>query len=72
MKKRKRKESNQSKITNECAKYKVYCKCGHSVIIYPCEHRVKKICSWCGHTVYKNDLEKFKDLLIKKKREVEL
>lgn len=61
-----------NKKSNEMSKYKVYCKCGHSTVIYPFEHKNKKICSWCGNYVYKNQLEKFKDLLIKKKKEVEL
>lgn len=69
---RKRRDPESSKLSNERTKYKVYCKCGHSMILYPCEHKIKKICTWCGNYVYKNDLEKFKDLLTNKKKEVEL
>lgn len=65
------KSDNYSKISNEMSKYRIYCQCGHSVIIYPFERRNKKICSYCGNLVYKNELERFKDLLMKKKREVD-
>jgi len=37
------------------------CKCGHSVVIYPFEHKSKKICKWCGEYVYVNKKEEFKD-----------
>lgn len=49
------------KRVNEISKYKYYCKCGHSVIIYPMEGRNKKICSWCGNWVYVNKKEEFKE-----------
>lgn len=69
----KKNDDNYTKKVNEACKYKVYCKCGHSMVIYPFEHIDKKICSWCGHYVYKNDLVKFKDLLNKeRKKEVKL
>lgn len=32
----------------------------------------KKLYSWCGNYNYKNQLVKFKELLIKKKRELEI
>ena len=40
-----------SKITH-------YCECGHSVQIP--EYVNKTICTWCGKTVFKNELAKFK------------
>ena len=58
------------RLADERTKYKVYCKCGHSMIIFPFEHRVKKICSYCGNYAYVNEFEKFKEKLnesIKKK-----
>lgn len=41
------------------------CKCGHSVFL-PIYDPVK-ICSFCGKLIYKNDREKFKYYLGKKK-----
>lgn len=55
---------NDSKISNERAKYKIYCsKCGHGTVFYPMEHKSKKICSWCGYYVYKDKKEEFKERL---------
>ena len=51
------------KRTDEISKYSYRCKCGHSVVIYPFERRIKKLCSWCGEYVYINEREKFKDRL---------
>lgn len=51
------------RLDNERSKYKVYCKCGHSIIIYPFEKKDKKICSWCGYYVYKNKKLEFIDKL---------
>lgn len=66
-----RRYDDYSKLSNEISKYRTYCCCGHSVVIYPFEKKKSKVCSFCGNLVYKNELEKFKDLLIKKKKEVE-
>lgn len=63
--------SNDNKILEERTKYKIYCKCGHSMIIYPFEHTKKKICSYCGHYLYQNKKEEFKDRLLQKKKVVE-
>ena len=41
--------------------YKYYCKCGHTVVIYPMENKVKKICSWCGNWVYIDKKVEFKE-----------
>ena len=55
---------NDSKISSERAKYKIYCsKCGHGTVFYPMEHKNKKICSWCGYYVYKDKKEEFKERL---------
>ena len=43
---------DQKKLMEEASKYKYYCKCGHTVVIYPFEKRERKICSWCGQYVY--------------------
>lgn len=51
------------KRLEEKKKYTVYCKCGHSMAIYPMEHKTKKICSWCGYYVYKNKKVEFIDRL---------
>ena len=48
------------KLENEKSKFKYRCKCGHTVSIYPFEHRVSKICSWCGNLVFINKKEEFK------------
>lgn len=37
------------------------CKCGHRVFV---ENKYKyRICTWCGSRVYKDEREKFKDIL---------
>lgn len=59
------------KLEEERVKFRVYCSCGHSLIFPKSSKANKIICSHCGHYIYKNDLEKFKDSLTKKKREVE-
>lgn len=51
------------KMAKERSKYKIYCECGHSIIIYPFEHKNKKLCSHCGKYVYKNKEEEFKERL---------
>ena len=48
-------------LTQELAKYRKYCKCGHSVIIPDGTDVGKVLCTYCGHYIYKNDKEKFKD-----------
>lgn len=49
------------RLMEEVSKYKYYCKCGHSIVIYPFEKRNKKICHWCGSYVYVDKKEEFKD-----------
>lgn len=54
-------KNNNNKILQEMSKYKRYCKCGHSVIFTPSSKATKKICTWCGTCIYKNDYEEFKE-----------
>lgn len=58
---------NQNKIIekmdSEMAKYKVKCSCGHSVNFYPTINKTKILCICCGHYIYKNEKEKFKELM---------
>jgi hypothetical protein len=42
---------------------KVTCKCGHVTTFEPTSNKKKLICSYCGHYVYRNDKEKFKELM---------
>lgn len=59
------------KMEEERSKYKRYCKCGHS-ITFPIGSKANKtICTWCGNTIYKTDLEEFKDKYKKIKKEIE-
>ena len=51
------------KKEDEASKYKHICKCGHTVVIYPFEKRIKKLCGWCGRYVYINKKEEFRDRL---------
>lgn len=51
--------SSDYKLMKERTKYRVYCKCGHSMVFYPIENKDKKICSWCGNYVYKDNKTEF-------------
>ena len=53
--------SFDTKLIDEKNKYRIKCKCGHVIYIYPFEKRNKKICSWCRNYVYLNDREEFKE-----------
>lgn len=55
--------STSKKILNEREEFKIYCSCGHSMIIFPFEHRNKKVCTYCGKYVYKDKNEEFKERL---------
>ena len=57
------KMSTSRKILNEREEFKIYCSCGHGVVILPFEHKNKKICSYCGKYVYKDKKEEFKERL---------
>lgn len=50
------------KYSEEVNKYKYLCECGHRVFIHP--QRNKTLCSWCGHYVYKDKKEEFKNKLL--------
>ncbi len=53
----------ERKLSEERSKYKIYCKCGHSIVIYPFEKRKKKLCTHCGYYVYANKRVEFMDRL---------
>lgn len=42
---------------------KVKCKCGHVNSFEPTSKATKIICSYCGYYVYRNEREKFKELM---------
>ena len=65
------KNFSYSKLIDEKIKYSVLCSCSCRVIFYPFQHKTKKVCKWCGKTVYINEQTKFKDLLLQKKKELE-
>ena len=46
------------------AKHKKYCKCGHSVVFPDNSKAIKVLCTHCGHYIYKNKQEEFKDRLL--------
>ena len=46
------------------AKHKKYCKCGHSVVFPSNSKATKVLCTHCGHYIYKNKQEEFKDRLL--------
>lgn len=46
-----------------------YCKCGHAIAFAKYTKRV--ICNWCGHWVYNNKEDEFKDRLLQKKKRLE-
>lgn len=53
-----RKKTKEEIMDSVLSKYKVKCKCGHVLII---TNKDKVVCSHCGHYVYKNQKEEFKD-----------
>lgn len=55
-----------TKIMDERSKHKVYCKCGHSIVLPP--KLDFKICSWCGCRVV-NQRKMFKEKLLDKLKE---
>lgn len=64
--------TNEIKIMSEQFKFKKNCwYCNYKISFYAFEPD-KKVCKYCGRLNYKNELAKFKDLLNKKKKEVEL
>lgn len=57
------KYSLNRKMIEERNKFKMYCSCGHSMIMFPFEKKNKKICRYCGNYVYINKQEEFKERL---------
>lgn len=55
-----------NRMVKEYEKVRVYCKCGHSVIIPAWVDR--KLCNWCGRYVKQDKKTKFKYELRKKMR----
>lgn len=55
--------STSRKVIEERYAFKIYCSCGHSIVIFPFEHKNKKLCSYCGKYVYKEKKEEFKERL---------
>lgn len=62
------KNSPTAKLDEEASKYKYYCSCGHSIVIYPFERRDSKECDWCHKLVFVDE-EKQKEYDEKFKRE---
>lgn len=59
--------NTSEKYINEIAKYKIKCPyCGHKVIVLLSD---KNLCDWCGHYVYKEKKQMFKNFIINKQRE---
>lgn len=50
----------QTRYFEEIEKHKYKCKCGHTVVIFPMEHKIKKLCKWCNRYVFINKEEEFK------------
>lgn len=50
-------------IEKDRAKYRRYCKCGHSIIFPKSCKSNKTICSYCGHYIFKNDKIEFEERL---------
>lgn len=56
-------KKEDTRYFDERVKYKVKCKCGHSILIQPVLE--KKLCKCCGHYVYREQKVEFKDMLLK-------
>ena len=53
------------KLNNATKEYKHKCSCGHTIVIYPFEKKVSKVCRYCGKLVFVNEKEEFKHKLSK-------
>ena len=53
-----RKKTKTEILDGYLSNYKVKCKCGHTIVLIK---RNKVLCNFCGHYVYKNQKEEFKD-----------
>lgn len=60
------KNDDIQKIMEAQQKLKVTCSCGHRVLIP--KFLKKAICDWCGHWVYKDKKDEFKEKLLRKMR----
>ena len=56
---------NDEKFMQELSKYRVKCKCGHT--LYITNRHNFKICNYCGNKVYRNGKCEFIDKLKKHK-----
>ena len=52
--------SEDERLAEERRKHTYICKCGHRIVIYPCYHETRKLCSFCGNYVHINKQEEFK------------
>lgn len=57
-------KKEDTRYFDERTKYKVKCKCGHSILMQPTIE--KKLCSWCGYYIYREQKVEFKDMLLRK------
>lgn len=57
-----RKKTKAEVLDSYLTSYKVRCKCGHTIVMVK---RSKVLCSHCGHYVYKDKKEEFKDKMRK-------
>lgn len=49
--------NNDKKSFRFFADNRMYCKCGHSIMMR--KDKDKIICSWCGHWIFKNKKDEF-------------
>lgn len=65
--------TKEEKLANERTNNTVYCKCGHSIVMYPFERKAEKICRWCGNLVFRDKKAEFeyklKTTMIRMKKE---
>lgn len=57
----------QIRLEHELSKIKVKCSCSH-IVCMPVYGYDYIICHYCGKRIYKNELIKFKDILLRKMR----
>ena len=50
-------------MESERAKFKRYCKCGHSIVFPKTSHATEVICNCCGRIIYKSDEIEFEKKL---------
>lgn len=50
-------------IDKDRAMHRKYCSCGHSITFPDYSKTNKILCTYCGHYIYKNKKEEFKDRL---------